>query len=139
MQESNLISSTSSRIPGCSALRSDCTHSRPDILSPDDQRASEGVIVFVRPSLSFSELTTSSLSLLDPFSHYVRVNTLLNNSSSHSFLNVYAPLVRFSLTESRTDYFFPSNLPFSRTLFILRDFNCHHPLLDSKGTSDPRR
>ena len=27
--------------------------------------------------------------------------------------------------------------PSSRNLFILGDFNCHHPLWDSKGTSDP--
>ena len=26
----------------------------------------------------------------------------------------------------------------SRNLFILGDFNCHHPLWDSRGTSDPR-
>ena len=27
----------------------------------------------------------------------------------------------------------------SRYLFLLGDFNCHHPLWDSRGTSDPRR
>ena len=41
-------------------------------------------------------------------------------------------LICSSLSDGRTDTFFPS-----RNLFILGDFNCHHPLLDSKGTSDP--
>ena len=41
-------------------------------------------------------------------------------------------------TDGRTDAFSPSILPSSRNLFILGDFNCHHPLWDSRGTSDPR-
>ena len=62
--------------------------------------------------------------------------SLINNSSSLSFVIVYAPPIRSS-TDSRTDSFSPTILYFSRTLFILGDFNCHHPLWDSKGTSDP--
>ena len=54
--------------------------------------ASGGVVIFVRQGLSFSELSTSYLSLLDPYSDYVGINISLNNSSSLSFLNVYAPL-----------------------------------------------
>ena len=38
--------------------------------------------------------------------------------------------------DGRTDSFSPSILPSSRNLFILGDFNCHHPLWDSRGTSD---
>ena len=86
IQESNLNYPSSFRIPGFSALCSDC------ILSPDTTHASGGVIIFVRQGLSFSELSTSSLSSLDPYSDYVGVNISLNNSSSVSFLNVYAPL-----------------------------------------------
>ena len=91
IQESNLNSSSSFRIPGFSALRSDRTHSRSGILSPDATHASGGVVIFVRQGLSFSQLSTSSLSLLDPYSDYVGVNISLNNSSSVSFFNVYAP------------------------------------------------
>ena len=134
IQESNHNSSF--RIPGLSALRSDRTHSRSGILSSDTTNASGGVVIFVRQSLSFSELFTSSLSSLDPYSDYVGINISLNNSSSVSFLNVYAPPIRSSPTDGRTDSFSPSILPSSRTLFILRDFNCHHPLWDSRGTSD---
>ena len=74
-----------------SALCSDRTHSRSDILSRDTTHASGGVVIFVRQGLSFSKLSISSFSLLYPYSDYVGVNISLNNSSSLSFLNVYAP------------------------------------------------
>ena len=48
------------------------------------------------------------------------------------------PPIRSSPTDGRTDSFSPSILPSSRNRFILGDFHCHHPLWDSKGTSDPR-
>ena len=92
IQESNLNSSSSFRIPGFSVLRSDRTHSRSGILSPDATHASGGVVIFVRQGLSFSELSTSSLSLLHPYFDYVGIKISLNNSSVVSFLNVYAPL-----------------------------------------------
>ena len=78
-------------LSGFSALHSDRTHSQSGILSPDATHASDGVIIFVKQGLSFSELSTSSLSSLDPYSDYVGINISLNNSSSLSFLNVYAP------------------------------------------------
>ena len=132
-----LRSSSSFRIPGFSSVHSDRTHSRSGILSRHATRASGGVIIFVRQGLSFSELSTSSLSSLDPCSDNVGVNISLNNSSL-SFLNVYASSVRFSPTDGRTGSFSPSTLSSSRNLFILGDFHCHHPLWDSRGTSDPR-
>ena len=86
-----------------------------------------GVIIFVRQSLSLSELSTSSLSSLDPYSDYVGVN----NSPRCHFLMCNPPYSLLS-DGGRTD----SSPP--RNLFILGDFNCHHPLWDSRGTSDPR-
>ena len=88
-------------------------------------------------SRAFSKFSTSTLFSLDPYSDYVGINISPNNSSSLPFLNVYAPLISFSLTDGRTDTFSPSILSSSRNLFILGDFNCHHPLWDSKGTSAP--
>ena len=66
IQKSNLNSSFSFQIPGFSALRSDRTRSRFGIFSSDVTHASGGVIIFVRQGLSFSELSTDSLSSLDP-------------------------------------------------------------------------
>ena len=117
-------------LTGFSALCSHRTHSRSGILSPDATHASGGIIIFVRQGLLFSELSTFSLSLLDSYFAYAEVNISLNNSSSLSFLNVYAP--HYLL--------FPDGwqirLLFS--LFILEDFNCYYSLWDSKGTSDSR-
>ena len=99
--------------------------------------ASDGVIIFVRQGLSFSELSTSYLSLLDSYSDYVEVNISLNNSSLLSFLNFYAPPIYSSPTDGRTNSFSPSILPSSRNLFVLGEFNCHHSLWNSRGTSKP--
>ena len=119
------------------SLRSDRTHSRSGILSPDATHTSGGVIIFVKQGLSFSELSTSSLSSLDPYSDYVEVKISLNNSSL-SFLNVYAAPIRSSPTNGKTDSFSLSIFPCSRNLFILGDFNCHYSPWDSRGTSDSR-
>ena len=127
IQESNLNLSSSFQISGFPALRSDGTHSRSGIFSTDDTDASGGVIIFVRQILSFSKLSTSSLSLLDPYSDYIEINISLNDSSSLSFLNVYASPIRFSPKDSRANFFSPSIFPSSRNLFILGDLNCHHP------------
>ena len=110
IQESNLSLSSSFRIPGFSALQSHITHSRSGIFSTDVADASGGVIIFVKQGLFFSELSTSSLSLLGPYSDYVEVNISLNDSSSLSFLNVYAPPIR-STKDSRTNFFSLSILP----------------------------
>ena len=92
IQESNLNSSSSFRIPGFSALRSHGTHSRSGIFSTDVADACGGVIIFVKQSSFFSELSTSFLSLFGPYSNYVEVNISLNDSSSLSFLMCMLPL-----------------------------------------------
>ena len=65
------------RIPGFSALQCKCSHSRSGILFPDDPHASGDVIIFIRQVLSFSDLSTSSLSSLEPYSNYAGVNIFL--------------------------------------------------------------
>ena len=137
IQESNLNSSSPFRIPGFSALRSDRTHSRSGILSSDTTHASGDVVIFVRQGLSFSELSTSSLSSLDPYSDYVGINISLNNFSSVSFLNVNAPL--FAPPQRMAEPI-PSLPPF----FLLQKslhsgrLQLPSPLWDSRVTSDPR-
>ena len=111
IQESNLNLSSSFQIPGFSALQSHGFFSRSDIFSADVADASGGVIIFVKQSLSFSELSTSSLSSPDPYSDYVEVNISVNNFSLLSFLNVYAPPIRSSTKDSRTNFFPLSILP----------------------------
>ena len=137
IQESNLSSSSFFRIPGFSALRSDCTHSWSGILSSDTMHTSSGVVIFVRQGLSFSKLSTSFISSLDPYSDYVGINISLNNFSSVSFLNVYAPPIRSSPTDGGNDSFSQSIFPSSRNLFIVGDFNCHHPFGTQESLPTP--
>ena len=75
------------------------------------------------------------LSLFDPYSDYVGVNVSLNNCC-HFLMCMPPPPIHSSLTDGRTDSFSHSIIS-SRNLFILGDFNCHHPLWDSRGTPDP--
>ena len=111
IQDSNFNLSSSFRIPGFSALWADSTHSRSGIFSTDVTDASGGVNIFVKQSLFSSELSTPSLSSLGPYSDYVEVNISLNDSSSLSFLNAYAPPIRSSTKDSRPNFFCPSILP----------------------------
>ena len=92
-------------------MRSHGTHSRSGIFSADIADVSGGVIIFVKQGLPFSGFSTSSLSSLDPYSDYVEVNISLNDFSSLSFLNVYAPPIRSSTKDSRTNFFSLSILP----------------------------
>ena len=92
IQESNLNLSSSFWIPRFSSLQFHGTQSRSGIFSTDVADASGGVIIFAKQGLFFSELSTSSLSSLGPYSDYVEINISLNaSSSSLSLLNVYAP------------------------------------------------
>ena len=109
IQESNLNLSSSFWIPGFSALQSHGTHSRSGIFSTDLADASG--IICVKQGLFLSELYTSSPSSIGPYSDYVEVNISLNNFSSLSFLNVYAPPIRSSTKNSRTNFFSLSILP----------------------------
>ena len=126
IQKSHYNSPSSFRTFEFSARRSDRIYFRSDILSPEDMHASCGVIIFATQGLSSFELSTSSLPLLDPYFDYVGVNISLNNSSSLSFLNVYALPIRSSSTDGKTDSssFILSS---SRNLFILEHFNYYHP------------
>ena len=82
-------------------------------------------MIFVKQGLFFSELSTSSLSLLGPYSDYVEVNISLNDFSSLSFLNVYAPSIRSSTKDSRTNFFSSSILPFYAEAVDFSRFRFH--------------
>ena len=130
IQESNLNSFSSFRIPGYSVLHSNRIHSRSGILSPDATHASGGVVIFVRQGLSFSELSISTLSSLDSYSNYEGINISLNNS--FSFLNVYAPL---SAPPRRMAE--PTSSPLQKSLHGW-GLQLPSPPWDSRGTFDPR-
>ena len=109
-------------------LDSDRTHSRSGILSPNATHASGGIVIFVRQGLSFSKVSTSSLSLLDPYYDYVGINISLNSSSSLSFLNVYAPPIASLQWMAEPTLFLPLIFPPPEISSFKGDFNCHFPL-----------
>ena len=134
IQESNFNLSFSFRIPGFSALQFHGTQSRSGIFSTDVTDASGGVIIFVKQGLFFSELSTSSLSSLGPYSDYVEVNISLN-ASSLSFLNVYAPPIRSFTKDSRTNFFSPSILSSYAEAVDFSRFRFHRKSTASASTS----
>ena len=140
IQKSNLNLFSSFRIPGFSALQSDGTHSRSGIFFTNVTDASGGFLIFVGQGLSFSELSTSFLSLLDPYSDYVDVNISLNDSSSHFLmfmLPLFALLRRIAEPISFLPRFFPPGIfavEFSRFRFHRKrtastasSFSFHNP------------
>ena len=132
IQESNLNISSCFRIPGFSALRSDCIHSRFVIFSTDTTHASGDVIIFVRQGLSFCEFSTLLFLRLIPTQIMSRLTSLYTTSPrSHSLVSI-----RSSPTDSRTDSFSPSIFSPGEVSSFWGDFNCHHPVRDSKGTPD---
>ena len=109
IQESNL--NLCSFFRSLDSLRSDHTHSRSDIFSTDVADASGGVIIFVKQGLSFSELSTSSLSLLGPYFDYVEVNISVNDSSSLLLLKAYVPLFVLLQRIAEPISFLPPSFP----------------------------
>ena len=127
-----LFSSCSFWIPDFSALRSNPTHSRAGILSSVATHASGGVIIFVSQGLSFSELSTFSLSSFELYSDYEGVNISLNNSSSLLFLKVYTLSIRSSSTDSRTGRQMLSRIP-------VREYACPPNTYDRLKPNTPKR
>ena len=72
---------------------------------------SGGVIIFVRQGLSFSELSTYSLSSLVPYPNYVEINISLNNSFSLSFLRFMLPLFALLRRIAKPISFLPPLFP----------------------------
>ena len=120
IQESNLNSSSSFRIPGFCDLIAPTpglAYSLPMTRTPVVASS------FSSSRAYFSRNFLSPLSPLDPYPDYVGVIISLNTSRSHCLSHsLFALLYEYS----------------SKNLFILRDFNCYHLLGYSKGTSDPR-
>ena len=111
------------RIPGFYALQLDRTHSRTGILSFNDPHASDGIIIFARQGLSFSELSMFSLSSHGPYCELFLALFLMYMLLLFAFLRRIAKPTPFSPPE----------------IFLFWVFNRHYHLWDSKSISDPRR
>ena len=74
-----------------------------------------GVLILVKKGLTYSSLSTQSLSSLDPSSDYLAITVKIKGASPIHLFNVYVPPIRSSSSDSRPKSFSP--------------FLYHHPLL----------
>ena len=90
-----------------------------------------GVLILVKNGLSYTSLSTQSLSSLDPSSA-----VKIKGAAPIHLFNVYVPPIRSSSSDSRPKSFSPFLLPSSPTTYIFGDFNSHHSSWDSHSQED---
>ena len=95
-----------------------------------------GVLILVKDDLTYTSLSTQSLSSLDPSSDYLAISVKVKGASPIYLFNVYVPPIRSSSSDSRPKSFSPFLLPSSPTTYICSDFNSHHSSWDSHSPED---
>ena len=95
-----------------------------------------GVLILVKTGLSYTSLSTQSLSSLDPSSDYLAIAVKIKGAAPIHFVNVYVPPIRSSSSDSRPKSFSPFLLPSSPTTNIFGDFNSHHSSWYSHSPED---
>ena len=94
-----------------------------------------GVLILVKNGLSYTSLSTQSLSSLDPSSDYLAIAVQIKKAAPIHLFNVYVPPIRSSSSDSRPKSFSPFLLPSSPTTSSLATLTAIiHP-----GTSTHRK
>ena len=93
------------------------------------------VLILFKNGLTYTSLSTQSLSSLDPSSDYLAIAVKIKRASPIHLFNVYVPPIRSSF-DSRPKSFLPFFLPSSSTTYIFGDFNSHHSSWDSHSPED---
>ena len=93
------------------------------------------VLILIKNGLTYTSLSTQSLSSLDPSSDYLAIIVKIKRASPIHLFNVYVPPIRSSF-DSRPKSFLPFFLPSSSTTYIFGDFNGHHSSWDSHSPED---
>ena len=88
-----------------------------------------GVLILVKNGLTYTSLSTQSLSSLDPSSDYLAIAFKVKGASRIHLFNVYAPPIRSSSSDSRPKSFSSFLLPSFPTTYIFGD--SHHSSWDS--------
>ena len=91
-----------------------------------------GVLILVKNGLSYTLLSTQSLSSLDPSFDCLAITVKIKGASPIHLFNVYVPPIRSSSSDPRPKSFLPS----SPTTYIFGDFNGHHSSWDSHSPED---
>ena len=95
-----------------------------------------GVLILGKNGLTYTSLSTQSLSSLDPSSDYLAITVKIKGASPIHHFNVYVSPIRSSFSDSRPKSFSPFLLPSSPTTYIFGDFNSHHSSWDSHSLED---
>ena len=135
IQESHLSSDSTFRIPGYKTLQKNRFMTRRGTTNSTGNLGG-GVLILVKNGLSYTSLSTQSLSSLDPSSDYLAIAVKIKGAAPIHLFNVYVPPIRSSSSDSRPKSFSPFLLPSSPTTYILGDFNSHHSSWDSHSPED---
>ena len=92
--------------------------------------------MLVKNGLTYTSLSTQSLSSFDPSSDYLAIAVKVKGASPIHLFNVYVPPIRSSSSDSHPKSFSPFLLPSSPTTYIFSDFNSHHSSWDSHSPED---
>ena len=95
-----------------------------------------GVLILVKTSLSYTLLSTQSLSSLDPSSDYLAIAIKIKGAPPIHLFNIYIPPICSSSSDSCPKSFSPFLLPSSPTTYIFGDFNSHHSSWDSHSSEN---
>ena len=135
IQESHLSSDSTFRIPGYKTLQKNRFMTRRGTTNSTGNLGG-GVLILVKNGLSYTSLSTQSLSSLDPSSDYLAIAVKIKGAAPIHLFNVYVPPIRSSSSDSRPKSFSPFLLPSSPTTYIFGDFNSHHSSWDSHSPED---
>ena len=135
IQESHLSSDSTFRIPGYKTLQKNRFMTRRGTTNSTGNLGG-GVLILVKNGLSYTSLSTQSLSSLDPSSDYLAIAVKIKGAAPIHLFNVYVPPIRSSSSDSRPKSFSPFLLPSSPTTYIFGDFNSHHSSWDSHLPED---
>ena len=135
IQESHLSSDSTFRIPGYKTLQKNRFMTRRGTTNSTGNLGG-GVLILVKNGLSYTSLSTQSLSSLDPSSDYLAIAVKIKGAAPIHLFNVYVPPIRSFSSDSRPKSFSPFLLPSSPTTYIFGDFNSHHSSWDSHSPED---
>ena len=135
IQESHLSSDSTFRIPGYKTLQKNRSMTRRGTANSTGNLGG-GVLILVKTGLSYTLLSTQSLSSLDPSSDYLAIAVKIKGAPPIDLFNVYVPLIHSSFSDSRPKSFSPFLLPSSPTTYIFGNFNSHHSSWDSHSPED---
>ena len=135
VQESHLSSDSTFHIPGYKTLQKNHSMTRRGTTISMGNLGG-GVFILVKNDLTYTSLSTQSLSSLYPSFDYLAITVKIKGASSTHLFNVYVPPIHSSSSDSHPKSFSPFLLPSSFTTYIFGNFNSHHSSWDSHSPED---